>query len=161
MDPDEKVAFLLELFPDFDIEFIFDTLLKNNCDLDETIKSLLDSPDDFIEKQTPFDYLIKTFPDVEIEAIEAFLLTQDGADENDLSKLESDFMKQFSGSVGLQHKPRDRDRDLKMKLSDFSALLKTSRDLEKDKHMTYSGKFVLTQYFSFKCNLFYFNYIFK
>lgn len=126
-DPDEQVAFLSELFPDLAIELIFNSLLQNNCDIDEAIKSLLD-PVDHVD-QNPFDYLISTFPDVEIEAIEAFLLTHEGEDE-DFDGIEDDFMKQFALSTGSPRKARDRDGDLKMKLSDFSALLKTSRDIQ-------------------------------
>ena len=96
MDPDDKAAFLLELFPEESLEFIYSTLLSNNCDLDESIKVILGNDyeldqDFLVESESPFDHLINTFPDVEIEAIEAFLLTQD--ESVDLETILKEFMK--------------------------------------------------------------------
>ena len=122
---DENIAFLSELFPDQDLEFILDSFLRQNCNFDQTIKFLLSDHQIESKPLCPFDHLVKTFPDVEIEAIEAFLLTQD--ESKDLEILEKEFMKQMTVTSSLT-RSKPRDRPLKMKLSDFNSLLKTSKD---------------------------------
>lgn len=132
-DPDEKAAFLFELFPEEPLEFIYNTLLNNNCDLDESIKVILEKDYQFdqdSQDESVFDHLVNTFPDVEIEAIEAFLLTQDESD--DIETVVKEFIKQSSLPTSPGGKP-GRDRNLKMKLSDFKAVLKTSNEEISDK----------------------------
>lgn len=130
-DPDEKAAFLFELFPEESLASIYSTLLNNNCDIDESIKSILDKdnplsePDQDSKDESVFDQLINGFPDVEIEAIEAFLSTQD--ESADLETILKEFTKQTSAPVSPSFKST-RDRNLKMKLSDFTAVLKTSSE---------------------------------
>lgn len=129
MDPDDKVAFLLELFPNENIELIYAVLLNNNCDVDESIKAILDKDYQSDHKSdyeygSTFDHLVNTFPEVEIEAIEAFLLTQD--ESSDLKTIVNEFMKQFH--TDGRSPVSARDRNLKMKLSDFNAILKTSSE---------------------------------
>lgn len=158
MDPDDKAAFLLELFPAESLEFIYKTLLSNNCDIEESIKVILANDDQFdqdflVESESPFDHLINTFPYVEIEAIEAFLLTQD--ESVDLEIIVKEFMKQSSFPISPGGK--SRDRNLKMKLSDFNALLKTSKEEifdQKTKIVDYeSSKKGESELFIFTCNL--------
>lgn len=115
---DDKIALLSELFPDLDLEIILDSFLQQDGEIDETIKLLLGHQDPFTN---PFDHLVKTFPDVEIETIEAYLLTRE-SQSDDLELITKEFMKQTT----LVLKPRDRP--LKMKLADFGAILKTSND---------------------------------
>lgn len=147
MDPDDKAAFLLELFPEESLESIFNTLLNYNCDLDQSIKAILEKDQDIAsESISAFDHLVNTFPDVEIEAIEAFLLTQD--ESTDLETIVKDFMKQSSFPIS----PGSAlDRNLKMKLSDFNAILKTSNEEILDKRR----KFIDNrdrEIFTFTCN---------
>lgn len=156
MDPDDKAAFLFELFPEESLELIYSTLLNNNCDLDETIKVILENNYQFdqdfpVESESPFDHLINTFPDVEIEAIEAFLLTQD--ESADLETIVKGFMKQTNFPVSPGGK--SRDRNLKMKLSDFNAILKTSKEEIFDKRRTindFGAKESGRELFIFTCN---------
>lgn len=136
MDIDGKIALLSDLFPDQDSEIILDSFLKASGDFDETVVKLLLNENIIM---SPFDHLIRAFPDVEIESIEAFLLTQD--ETNDLERITTDFMKQSSYSSSSSNNSnytnfskkktsKSHDRPLKMKLSDFGALLKTSNDLD-------------------------------
>lgn len=119
---DENVALLSELFPEKDLELILDSFLQQDGNIEDTVKLLLNYPDHPITN--PFDHLVKTFPDVEIEAIEAFLLTRESSQSaDDLELITKEFMKQTTGGAS-----KPRDRPLKMKLSDFGALLKTSND---------------------------------
>lgn len=118
---DENVALLSELFPDKDLELILDSFLQQDGNIDDTVKLLLNYQDHPITN--PFDHLVRTFPDVEIEAIEAFLLTRESQLADDLELITKEFMKQTTGGAS-----KPRDRPLKMKLFDFGALLKTSND---------------------------------
>lgn len=147
MDPDDKAAFLFELFPDEPIEYIYNILLDHNCDLDSTIKSVLDKDSDQ-EGTAPvsvFDRLTLTFPEVEIEAIEAFLLTQD--ESNNLDSIIKEFMKQINAPLSPTCKS-PRDRNLKMKLSDFNAILKTSDEEILQRRLNFYSR---NELFEFTC----------
>ena len=143
---DTDIALLSELFPDRDLESIINLFLWADCNIDETIKLLLNGAVDSIDL-SPFDHLIKTFPDVEIESIEAFLLTQE--ETSDLEAIEKEFMKQTGGRIltnqNYSSQVKSRDRPLKMKLSDFNALLKTSKDaVQKNRPVKYSRSTTFT-----------------
>ena len=125
-DIDDKVAFLSELFPNESLELIFNSLLEADGDTEMTISLILadeDNPKN--DELSVFDHLVNTFPDVEIEAIEAFLLIHAddlSSEATDLNSITRAFMKQ------LQKTKKARDRDLKMKLSDFNSLLRSSNE---------------------------------
>ncbi len=140
MDIDDKVALLSELFPDARLEFILNALLNCDGDLEMAMSTILKNDSDL--QISPFDHLITTFPDVEVESIEAFLLINS---HDDLDSLTRDFMKHFQ-----QTPKKPRDRNLKMNLSDFNSLLRTS----KDKIPTFRKR-----YFNFTCKLPYFTII--
>lgn len=150
MDSDEKVAFLIDLFPDEEIEFIFNEFLINSGDIDETVNKILShrssnenedyyNLDDEIGsyKKTntnQFDYLVETFPEIEIEAIEAFLLTRDrdsdsGEFKDDFEELKNEFIQLKRDT---QTNTKKRDNNMKMNLSDFKKLFRNSSscDLE-------------------------------
>lgn len=154
-DPDEKAAFLFELFPEEPLEFIYNTLLNNNCDLDESIKVILEKDYQFdqdSQDESVFDRLVNTFPDVEIEAIEAFLLTQDESD--DLETIVKEFVKQSRSSLPTSPGGKSaRDRNLKMKLSDFNAVLKTSNEEILDKRWKLIEHDRKSETFIFSCKL--------
>ena len=130
------------------MESIINLFLWADCNIDETIKLLLNGAVGSIDF-SPFDHLIKTFPDVEIESIEAFLLTQD--EISHLDAIEKEFMKQtgLTNQNNVSEKNashvKSRDRPLKMNLSDFNALLKTSKDaLQKNRPVQFSRSTTFT-----------------
>lgn len=153
MDIDDKVAFLSELFPNQSLEFILNSLLKSDGDFDVAMNLILQDSDDAESMQynsspTAFDHLVNTFPSVEIESIEAFLLINDHlSDQKDLDLITREFMKHQST---LPKSPRDRN--LTMKLSDFNSLLRTSNDLKKiPNQQTYLSSSSICYSHSFTC----------
>ena len=122
-DFDANIALLSELFPDLPPEIILNSFLQQNCNIDDAIHLLLHSQIDPVISSA-FDHLLKTFPDVEIEAIEAFLLTQET--QSDYETITKEFMKQMNSNIRIANSPRDRP--LKMNLADFGALFKSSNE---------------------------------
>lgn len=156
MDTDAKIAYLLELFPETDPTDLLNYLISNEYDVDLTIKLILDqdlSKPQNLSYPSAFDYLVVTFPDVDIEAIEAFLLARNIENLNEESasfdELAKEFMKQTDNS--FPRSTSKRQNNLKMTLSDFSALLKTSQDRLISKT---SSHFIYSNVFNYSCNQF-------
>ena len=151
MDSDEKVAFLIDLFPDEGIEFILNEFLINSGDIEQTINKILSNRsnndnedyynlDDDIKSYNKtntnqFDYLVEKFPEIEIEAIEAFLLARDensGELNDDFEGLKNEFIQSKMVTQTNAKKCRKKDNNMKINLADFKKLLtnSNSRDFE-------------------------------
>lgn len=141
MDTDRDLAILIELFPDVPIEEILNEFLICNGNLDLAISKLLGeasqgnhlNDQEHHEELEPdnvnthlFHHLKDSFPDVEVEAINVFLATiTESLEEEEQKFIVGEFMRQCSGT----QTPKSSKSNLKMKLSDFEALLKTSSEL--------------------------------
>lgn len=139
---DEKLSVLIDLFPSDDFEDLLMQLEASDCDLENTINFIIS------QKNTPtdpFNHLIKTFPDIEVEAIEAFLLTTsydsefEDMDHQDHEEITQMFMKQQSHKhdysremIPFSPVRRQKEKDLKLSLSEFQTVFS---DKNKHKHI--------------------------
>jgi hypothetical protein len=136
----DKLCLLIDMFPDKDFEFITSIFQEHDGDLGAVTNAIIGS-------QSPcngFDHLVSTFPNLEVEAIEAFLIANEPLPQ-DFSELESLFM------ISLLNKPaKPKEKSLKMNLSDFIKVVNDDRSAG----CSVSGKcssYCTTDNFLFSC----------
>lgn len=135
-----KLCLLIDMFPDMDFEEILNIFQESDRDLD-LVTSII------IQNQTPrnaFDHLVATFPNLEPEAIEAFLVANEPVPQ-EIAELESLLM------VSLNKSVKPKERPLKMNLTEFVKVFGDNRTAWPSSNLKGPTCPISSPYFTFSC----------
>lgn len=137
----DKLCLLVDMFPDTDFDILVSLLQEYNGNLDSVTDSIVGTGQ---SPRNAFDHLVATFPEVEVEAIEAFLVANEPIPQ-DFTQLESIFM------VALSTTGKIKERSLKMNLSDFIKVI--DDDSPRSESARTSSSYNTQNRFLFSCKL--------
>ena len=135
----DKLCLLIDMFPEKDFDYLVDIFQENGGNLEAVTNAIIGSQ----SPRNGFDHLVATFPNLEVEAIEAFLIANEPVPE-DFAELESLLM------VSLNKTAKAKEISLKMNLSDFIKVVNDDRSAPWNvagRRPSYSN----TDVFSFSC----------
>ncbi len=147
MDDDwDKLCLLIDMFPDQNFDSLVSFFQEHGGDLEAVTNAIIGTQ----YPRNGFDHLVATFPNLKVEAIEAFLVANEPVPE-DFTELESLLM------VSLNKAVKAKENSLKMNLSEFIKVIDNDNVNDRSNSWTTTSKkrntYTRENQFSFSCKL--------